>query len=84
MHRGMSVSLKIFVCPYVEVYVDKYTSMKCIDLKKIERLCRGDYVHALVPYSAIYKQIWFFFGTLMHPHILHILLKFQVNISSGF
>ena len=31
-------------------------------------------------YSAICEPIWFFFGTLMSLHVLHILLVIQVNM----
>ena len=34
--------------------------------------------------SAIRKLIWFSFVRLMHRHVIHILLHFQINILNSF
>ena len=41
-------------------------------------------MHIGADYRTISEAVWFSFDTLMHLHVLHVLLKSQVNISYGF
>ena len=41
-------------------------------------------MHISTNYSAMFEQIRLFFGALMHPHVPHIVLRFQVNIFNSF
>ena len=64
--------------------MDKYLSVRykylMVKRRKIE-FCRGRMcMHISANYGAICKSIWFYFGTLVSLHVLHILFKSQINI----
>ena len=72
MHSGISVSLWILVCPYVDM--DKYTSIEVAKLKDLRgRMC--------LHFGAVQYHLWTDLVPFWHADA-HICPPYSVNFSS--